>query len=259
MSEKVLLILVDGMRPDSLEKSGHPYIEELKSKASYTLNAQTVMPSVTLPCHMSLFHSVPPERHGILENVYTAQVRPIAGLCEQLSANEKTCALFHNWGELRDLARPGSVAYSSFISGTIFTYEASNQMLTDQAIEFINGHSPDFTFLYLGAVDEVGHKYGWMSEEYIQSVYDSWACIEQVVRAIPEEDYTVIVTSDHGGHERTHGTNKPEDMTIPLFLKGKAFAPGQAVGDANIVDIAPTITKLLGVRANRDWEGKYLV
>ena len=46
--------------------------------------AQTVMPSVTLPCHMSLFHSVAPDRHGILTNTYTPQVRPINGICEQL-------------------------------------------------------------------------------------------------------------------------------------------------------------------------------
>lgn len=258
MSEKVLLILVDGMRPDSLEESGHPFIEEMKAAGSHTLNAQTVMPSVTLPCHMSLFHSVPPERHGILENIYTAQVRPIAGLCEQLSAHQKTCAMFHNWAELRDLARPGSLAHSYFASGSTYTYEATNRMVTDQAIEYINEQSPDFTFLYLGLVDEVGHRYGWMSKEYIQSVYDSWACIEQAVRGIPE-DYTIIVTSDHGGHDRTHGTTMPEDMTIPLFMKGKSFAPGKHLPDANIIDIAPTITNLFGIQANRDWEGKVLV
>ena len=258
MSEKVLLILVDGMRPDSLEKSGHPFIEEMKAAGSYTLNAQTVMPSVTLPCHMSLFHSVPPERHGILENVYTAQVRPIAGLCEQLSLHQKTCAMFHNWAELRDLARPGSLAYSYFVSGSAHTYEASNQMLTDHAIEYINDNTPDFTFLYLGLVDEIGHRHGWMSEEYIQSVYDSWACIEQAAKAIPG-NYTIIVLSDHGGHDRMHGTNKPEDMTIPLLAQGKAFASGELIADANIIDVAPTIAKLLGVKANHDWEGKSLV
>lgn len=258
MSEKVVLILADGMRPDSLEKSGHPFIEEMKAKGSYTLDAQTVMPSVTLPCHMSLFHSVPPERHGILENIYTAQVRPIAGLFEQLSANHKVCGLFHNWSELRDLARPGSLAHSCFISGGVYTYEASNKMLTDRAIEYINEQSPDFTFLYLGLVDEVGHRHGWMSAEYIQSVYDSWVCIEKTVRSIPEE-YTVIVTSDHGGHDRSHGTNMPEDMTIPILMQGRSFAPGKLIPDANIIDIAPTITKLLDVQSNKDWEGKSLI
>lgn len=258
MSEKVVLILVDGMRPDSLQASGHPFIEELKAQSSYTLEGTTVMPSITLPCHMSLFHSVPPQRHGIIENTYTAQVRPIKGLCEQLSDHNKTSALFHNWAQLRDLARPDSISYNYLVSGYIYTFEESNKMLTDHAITYVNEHAPDFTFLYLGLVDEIGHDYGWMSEQYIQAVYDSWACIEKVVRSIPE-DYTVFVASDHGGHDRTHGTDRPEDMTIPLFMKGKRFTPGQIEGDVNIIDIAPTIARVLEVPSNADWEGKCLI
>ena len=64
---KVLLILADGMRPDAL--ANLPQVEEMKKKAAYTLKADTVFPSVTLPCHMSLFHSVPPMRHGTTTNI----------------------------------------------------------------------------------------------------------------------------------------------------------------------------------------------
>lgn len=258
MSEKVLLILVDGMRPDSLKKAAHPYIEEIKSEGSYTLKAQTVMPSITLPCHMSLFHSVEPARHGIVSNTYAPQVRPIDGIFEQLYNHQKKSAFFHNWQQLRDLARPWSLSYNLYISGDDHTFEESNQALTDGAIEYIQQSAPDFTFLYLGLVDEVGHKHGWMSDEYIQAVYSSWECIERVSKAIPEE-YTVIVLSDHGGHERSHGTDKPEDMTIPIFIKGKAAKPGEIISDANIIDIAPTITKILKIDANDDWEGKSFI
>ena len=65
MSEKVILILVDGMRPDGMMQCGNPFAQKLVENSTYSLNARTVMPSVTLPCHMSLFHSVDPERHGI--------------------------------------------------------------------------------------------------------------------------------------------------------------------------------------------------
>ena len=104
--KKVQLILVDGMVPESLSACGNPYAMELLSKSLYTLNAQTVMPSVTLPCHMSLFHSVDPTRHGITTNFYMPQVRPVNGLFEQLKG--KKCGIFYNWEELRDLSRPGS-------------------------------------------------------------------------------------------------------------------------------------------------------
>ena len=74
--KKVILILSDGFRPDALTSCGNPYGRELLEKGSYSLEARTVCPSVTLPCHMSLFHSVPPQRHGILTNTYVPQVRP---------------------------------------------------------------------------------------------------------------------------------------------------------------------------------------
>ena len=79
---KVMLILVDGMRPDAMVQ--FPLAQKLMQSSASTLNAQTVFPSVTLPCHVSLFHSVDPTRHGTTTNTYMPQVRPIDGLCESL-------------------------------------------------------------------------------------------------------------------------------------------------------------------------------
>ena len=72
---KVILILVDGMRPDAFLSAGNPYAEELLAESTHCLTARSVMPSVTLPCHMSLFHSVDPSRHGILSNTYAPHRR----------------------------------------------------------------------------------------------------------------------------------------------------------------------------------------
>lgn len=258
MNQKVILILVDGMRPDSLEACGHPFINKMKEMGSYTGEAQTVMPSVTLPCHMSLFHSVEPNRHGVLTNVYTPQVRPINGLFEQLRLSKKSSGFFYNWGQLRDLAKPDSIACGCYVSGHIYTYSESNLILTDEAIKYINKANPDFVFLYLGLVDEVGHAHGWMTEEYIKSVYESWECIERVANSI-SDDYIIMVTADHGGHERSHGTDMPEDLTIPLFIQGKNLEADLELKDVNIIDIAPTIAKLVGAEAAEEWEGKSLL
>ena len=255
---KVLLILVDGMTPASLAASESPFYPELCRSSRYSLSVRTVMPSVTLPCHMSLFHSVSAERHGILTNTYVPQVRPVNGLCEVLAAAGKICAFFYNWEQLRDLSRPGSLRRSEFISWRHCSYEASNRMLTDAVIETLKAKdTPDFIFLYLGWVDEAGHKYGWMTPEYLTAVRESLAGIARIVEILPDE-YRLIVTADHGGHDRSHGTDAPEDMTIPLFFRHASLAPGQLPDGATILDIAPTIAAWLGVPADPDWEGKVL-
>ena len=48
MAEKVILVLVDGMRPDGLLQCGHPFVDTLRKNATVYLQAQTVIPSVTL-------------------------------------------------------------------------------------------------------------------------------------------------------------------------------------------------------------------
>ena len=253
---KVVLILVDGMRPDSLSACAHPYVTELLAHSRYTLAGQTVMPSVTLPCHVSLFHSVPAERHGILTNTYTPQVRPIRGLCEVLANAGKRCAMLYNWEALRDLSRPGSLEYASFLRGRSVGWEESNRILTEQTIALLAQNAPDFTFLYLGWADEAGHAHGWMSEEYLHAVHESFQSIQQVISAV-NDDFLTIVTADHGGHDRSHGTEMPEDMTIPIILHHPSFAPSQ-LPQASILDLAPTITATCGVPADHDWEGKPL-
>ena len=207
---------------------------------------------------MSLFHSVEPCRHGTTTNIYAPQVRPIAGLCEVLKQNGKKCAFFYNWEELRDLSRPGSLTYSYFVSGAKIDYHQANRMVTDEAIKVLDGGDVDFAFLYLGEVDALGHRYGWMSKEYLQSVRDSWEHIDRVVSGLSDE-YTVLITADHGGHDRTHGSEMKEDMQIPLFIKGEAFAPQENIINASIIDIAPTIVKLFEINPNEDWDGKSLL
>ena len=258
MSEKVILILVDGMRPDGMMQCGNPFAQKLLENSTYTLNARTVMPSVTLPCHMSLFHSVDPDRHGILTNTYVPQVRPVKGMFDVFEEADKKCAFFYTWEELRDLSRPDHIHTALCINQHM---QADTDIkITDAAIKYINEEAPDFLFLYLGETDEVGgHDCGWMSEQYMKSVSKALSCVEKLQNSISDE-YTIILLADHGGHDRSHGSDMPEDMTIPILFCGKPFEKGKELeGDVSIKDVAVTIAKLLQVLPAKEWEGKALI
>lgn len=254
--KKVQLILVDGMRPDALAQCKNPYVQKLLDSSLFTLKARTVMPSVTLPCHMSLFHSVDPDRHGITTNTFMPQVRPINGICEQLKGSKK-CGIFYNWEQLRDLALPGSLAASAFFAGKSYGYEETNEMVTAASIKAMQDLGLDFTFTYLGWTDEAGHAEGWLGEEYMRSLDASFACIERLISAAPDDCVTIIL-ADHGGHARTHGTALDEDMTIPVIIHG-AGQTGEIAGEVSIKDIAPTVVTLLGCPCAPEWEGKSIL
>lgn len=256
-NKKVILVSIDGMRPDGLMQCKNPNVGLLMKKATYTLDAQTVMPTITLPCHLSLFHSVPPERHGTVSNDYVKPVHPVNGLFEQIKASGKCSAMFYGWEPLREVSRAGSLVAAEYINA--YTFEHSDGVLTDKALDYIKKCSPDFVFLYMVETDEKGgHDSGWMTETYLD--YISHA-IDNVKRMADEvgDEYTIIVTADHGGHQRCHGTDLPEDRTIPMMFMGEDFSPDTELHGVSILDIAPTIAKILGVFPAREWEGKSLI
>ena len=253
MNHKVILISIDGMRPDGFLACGHPYVQELMRISSYTLEGQTVFPSVTLPCHMSLFHSVPPVRHGILSNLYTPMARPVKGLFEQICLYGGTCAMYYGWEPLRDVSRPDSLQYAGYIHS--YAEDSTDSALTEMAVERIEQSKPDFVFLYMVETDQKGgHDHGWMSQEYLSVIYTAMGNVQRVVEKFGR-DYTIIVTADHGGHDRDHGSNRPEDMTIPVFFLGDRFEPGKQLNDISILDLAPTIADVMEISAAPEWEG----
>lgn len=254
---KVILISIDGMRPDGLLNCRNPYVDELRKKAYYTLDAKTVLPPVTLPCHMSLFHSIPPERHGITTNTYVPMARPVNGLFEQLKHAGAVNAFYYGWEPLREVARPASLKFAEYIQA--YTEERSDESLTNRALERIARSKPDFVFLYMVETDEKGgHDNGWMSEAYLERIYFAIDNVRRVIEQCHEE-YTIIFTADHGGHERTHGSDLPEDVTIPTFYIGKQFEEGKQFKGGSILDIAPTIAKIMGVEAAPEWEGESII
>ena len=147
MNKKVILISVDGMRPDGLKMCGNSYVQELEKMCSYTYNASSMIPSVTFPCHFSMTHSVTPQRHGILSNTYVPQVRPVKGVFEKISDAGGTCAMFYGWEPLRDIAMPGSLKFATYIND--YMQDSCDTVLTDEAVKLIGEHKPDFVFLYM--------------------------------------------------------------------------------------------------------------
>ena len=257
MNKKVILISIDGMRPDGLLQCNNPFVAEMMNKASYTLNASSVVPSVTLPCHMSIFHSVPPERHGITTNTYAPMVRPINGLFEQLAVMGKKSAMFYGWEPIRDVSRPGSLKHAQYLWA--YTKDNTDRILTESALSYIKDESPDFVFLYMVETDEKGgHDNGWMSAPYLKCIHDAINNVKLVLDTVGDE-YTVIVTADHGGHDRAHGSLLPEDMTIPMFFIGPDFQPGKVLSNLSLLDIAPTIAKIMNIPIPREWEGTAII
>lgn len=255
MKEKVILILVSGMRPDSLNACNNSFVDKFLSDSVSILDAKTVVPSYTFPSIVSLFHSIPPQRNGIVRNEHVPNVRPVVGLIEQLEKHSKKSASFYNWDMLRNINLPNMQAHTCLISHD--HYENTDHDLTIEAIQFIKERTPDFVFLYLGETDKVACEHGYMSKEYLDKVNAAWSNIEKLYNEFVG-DYSILVTSDHGGHEKTNGTDMPEDTTIPIVINSP-FRKSKKVDKVDIMDIPPTIARLMGIEKVKAWEGTSIV
>jgi arylsulfatase A-like enzyme len=131
----------------------------------------------------------------------------------------------------------------------------------------VNSHlaarQPNLLFVHLSGPDDAGHRTGWMSADYRAAVRAADSAVAAILAAAEEafgsDNYTVLVTSDHGGQGRDHGSDDLLDVTIPWIAWGAAVAPGMVTGPVNTMDTAATVLYLLGIEPPSDWEGRPVV
>ena len=67
-----------------------------------------------------------------------------------------------------------------------------------------------------------------MTDGYLEAVENADAAIGKILEAIDRSDAAgntvFIVTSDRGGHEKTHGTEMPEDLIVPWIINGSGIS-----------------------------------
>ncbi len=219
--------------------------------------ARTVMPSVTLPCHTSMHRGVDVSRHGITTNTFQPLARPVPSLFDVAKEHELTTGIFFNWGELRDLMAPDSPTISYVYNDPSST--ESDWIVARAAADHIAKTDFNLLFVYLGYVDTAGHAHGWMTQSYIDAISNADRCIEHVLDAFKAKSVepNVLILSDHGGHERSHGTEMPEDMTIPWVMHGPSIRKANELTNSiRIFDAAPTLAALAGIPSGKHWEGR---
>ncbi len=145
-----------------------------------------------------------------------------------------------------------------------FAFVDNTDKITDQytieqlAIQqIIEGFS--LMFVHFPGGDLAGHEYGWMSRKQLEAYANddqSFGYILESLKSHGMYDGTlIIVTSDHGGHDTTHGFDIPEDMTIPWVVNGPGVLPMQLTSQVHTMDTAATTAFALGLSIPPEWDG----
>jgi arylsulfatase A-like enzyme len=255
----VVLISIDGLRPDAIEAAGARNLQRMMREGAYTLRARTIVPSRTLPSHTSMLTGVPPEVHGITwnyEQVGSKGAVQVPTVFDLAQAAGKTTAGFFGKAKFRHLLRRGAPEFRVAPRGSDLW---SAPRITQEVQDYLGHRKPDFVFVHLIDPDIAGHSVGWMTAPYRFAVRRADAAVARIAAAALRAyggNVVIIVTADHGGHGRDHGTERDVDMNIPWIAWGAGVTPGEITAPVNTMDSAATALQLLGVPVPESWIGR---
>jgi arylsulfatase A-like enzyme len=261
VTRNVVLVSIDGLRPDAIDGYATPTLRRLVREGSYSLSARTIMPSKTLPSHTSMLSGEPPDQHGVLWNTAAGAKVDVVEFSTVFSvarAHGYRTAAFFSKSKFSPLQRPGTLDYSQAPGGWFGRW--SSERTVGDVRAHLEIEAPNLLFVHLSDPDRAGHDNGWMSAAYGRAVEATDAALGELLSAADRSygtgNYSVLVTADHGGHEYDHGSSDSRDVTIPWIAWGRGVRPGALTGvRINTFDTAPTVLWLLGVQEPDSWDG----
>ena len=149
-------------------------------------------------------------------------------------------------------------------SPKVATYDLQPEMsaieVTDKIVHEIDNKSADFICLNFANADMVGHTGVWQA--IIKAVETVDQCVEKVVTAALQNNYTVFLTADHGNADYAINENGTPNTAhtlnlVPLFLIDKDWTGN--INSGKLGDIAPTILTLMNLPIPKEMTGNILI
>ncbi len=243
----VILISLDGVRWDFLEKYDAPHLVSLASSGVRAERLTPVFPTKTFPNHYSTVTGLFAENHGVISNT---MYDPVMDASFSLS-NREAIADQRWWGGEPlwvTAEKQGQVAATYFWPGSEaaiqdmrptywFEYDGRTpgEARVDQVFEWLElpaTERPTFITLYFSDVDGAGHRHGPDAPEVAEALAGVDSLVGRLVNGLArrglQEDVNLIVTSDHGMAE----TSPDRIIIVDDFFDPEA---------AHIVDLGPIL------------------
>jgi predicted AlkP superfamily pyrophosphatase or phosphodiesterase len=275
--DHVLIISIDGCRPDLLLRADTPVVHRLMRQGSFTFWAKTTAVAVTLPSHVSMLTGCTPSKHFIEWNRDLPLSQPVypnvPTIFELAHQAGYSTAMAAGKNKFQVLNKPGTLDWvwiSPIVPPMDATTDPTAPATTDaevaeHAVDIIQAHKPQVMFVHLPSVDVVGHRDGWATDQQIAAIEQADAAIGKVLdawRATGIMDHTLlIVTSDHGGAGKTHGPDDPRSRYVPWIVVGPTVRPNFdlttiAPLEVQTYDTFATACWVLGLHPNPTIDGK---
>lgn len=266
-----LVIGIDGCRSDALQAAKAPNLKALiangtvcyRAYAGGKLGTPTQQPTVSGPSWASILTGVWLDKHHIPDNKFTSpNLKKVV--------DGKTVGYPHFFTRIKEKCpdcRLASIVNWKPINDRILSDADDQDSGKDAEVAkkcarlLLGDRNPTVVFLQFDELDGAGHSliYGPQSLGYMAAIEILDHHVGTVLTAMrqrphfAEEDWLVLVTSDHGGIEKGHGGQTPEERTVFLIASGGGYPRKVVQGDWGIVAIPPSVLRHLGIPIDPAW------
>jgi predicted AlkP superfamily pyrophosphatase or phosphodiesterase len=261
----VLVIGVDGVRFDLLGPELTPVIWGFTDSGFLgPVPIDETTPTWSGPCWATIATGTGVDKHGITSNDLTGHrlaehpdfvtVATRAGVPTLLAVSGwPPLAMAEDGGPL--FAEAGRREFVPAAETSLAAWDAADEAVTKLAASILAGEGPRLSFVYLGAVDVVGHVLGAGSayREAARAADQRVGRLLAAVRSRPsvaDEAWTTVVVTDHGHLDRGgHGGREPEVATAWAAAAGPGIDPGGPAPVTRQMQIAPLVMAALAIPA----------
>lgn len=286
-AQKVVFVIADGIPADVIEKLHPPHLYAIAGEGGFTRahvggerDGYSQTPTISAVGYNSLLTGTWVNKHNVWDNDIKApdyNYRTIFRFFRE-QYPQKKLAVFSSWEDNRTklvgegLPATGGLKLDMHYDGlendtAHFPHDKGGSYMhriddavTDHAAEAIKNDAPDLSWVYLEYTDDMGHKYGDSPEFYraVGMMDDQmgrlWAAI-QYREAHFQEKWTVFITTDHGRSAKNgkgHGGQTDRERNTWIVTNASGLNEYFRSGNPGIVDIMPTMAKILDVTIPRD-------
>jgi predicted AlkP superfamily pyrophosphatase or phosphodiesterase len=239
-TESVLVVSIDALHPAALDARTTPTLHALMRPGRFTLAGRSVDPPKTLIAHTAMLTGLAPAANGKQDNDW--------------QPGEPQVASQTLFDDARRLGFRTAYYFSKpklgyLVSSAIDESGLEPHAGIERVAAFFQGEGRRFAFLHVSGLEYAGADTGWLSPEYRAELAEIDAALAPLFSAVSQRgSYAIVVTSDHAGHEREHGTRHAEDYKLPLIIAAnRARVPQLPRGTWSVVGLRDLVRQMLAV------------
>jgi len=276
----IVLISLDSLRPTALglytRSSATPFLDSFFGRKGAVMTEAATQSVTTLPSHLTLMTGLSPMSHGVLDETRSLG-NGVVTLAQALREKGWHTAAFTEGGALAgELGfRRGFDIYDEGESNEIDPADSDSIERASRWLDDYSG-APLFLFVHTYATRPVhGGVDGSLDPEvreeqlaaYIHQVRGADHALQGLFQTmkgrIDEDEALYVVTSGHGEEFFEHGAVGhgtqlyDEIVRVPLLIRGTEVSEtGKHTLSVGLLDVAPTILEMAGVRAPAGMQGR---